>query len=259
MASFAAQHAPISTLLRHALSKFATVRILVTARAGAVLEAIRHQLHRVPRLVHRVAFRASDGQMRASKRIAAFLMLRDGVCRGLKAGDDVTRFALAIVWRCGKLAQVRVCVAVHAFGKCDLVASGSASRHVAFRAQDGRVLARQRVGRGSVRLRVEERRPPTIHGMARGTFSLVLTSGKLATVRIGLVTIRTFCECHHPLEISARVAEQAIHFRMFSEQRIFRFRMIELLAGGDSFPPAGGVTSFTRLRKASPMRIAVAI
>jgi len=116
---------------------------------------------------------------------------------------------------------------------------------VAFRASNSRVFARQWIGRRDMRLHVEERRLPSVHVVATRAFAFVRPRGELARVRVGLVTVCALFEGNRLFEISSRVATQAVHLRMLSEQRIFRLRVVELLVRGDFFPTAGCVAGFT--------------
>jgi len=65
--------------------------------------------------------------------------------------------------------------------------------------------------------------------MAVRTLNPARPFGKLALVRIVSVAIRTLRKRHFLLEISLGVALHALHLRMFSQQRILRFRVIESL------------------------------
>jgi hypothetical protein len=75
----------------------------------------------------------------------------------------------------------------------------------------------------------ELRRFPSIHGVARSAFGATRPLGELAIVRVGFVAVHTGLESQGLLEVPAAVTLNAVDRRMFSQQRIFRFRMIEAL------------------------------
>lgn len=176
-----------------------------------------------------MTFGTRHREMRSLQRKSAFLMLRDGVRGRLESRHDVALFTLALVGSRGKLPLVHIGMAIHAFGKSDLVARRCTGGKVAFRAGYLSVAAQKRVCGRRVRVHIEERRLPSIHVVARRAFSLVRPLGKLASVRIGCVAISAMRESDRLLEISSRVALQAVHLRMLAEQRIFRLRVVESL------------------------------
>lgn len=76
------------------------------------------------------------------------------------------------------------------------------------------------------------------------------------------VAIHTLREEQRPLEVATGVTLHAIHARMFSEQRIFGLGMIEVLADRSHrnlLPAPGVMAGLAALRKASPVRVAMAI
>lgn len=73
------------------------------------------------------------------------------------------------------------------------------------------------------------------------------------------MAVRALRERHRLLEITSRVALQAIHLLMFPDQRIPGLGMIKLLAGRNLLPTGGGVAGFTGLRESAAMRVGVAI
>lgn len=81
-------------------------------------------------------------------------------------------------------------------------------------------------------LQRELRRFPSLHGVARRALGATRPLGELAIVGIRFVAVHARLESQRLLEISAAVALDAIHRRMFPEQGIFRFRVIEALADG---------------------------
>lgn len=82
--------------------------------------------------------------------------------------------------------------------------------------------------------------------MALRTFTLLLAFLKLAFVRVGLVAIAAIREGNLSFEVAVQVASHARNLNVFSNQRIFRFGVVEIKAGQKIFPTAGGVAAFTR-------------
>lgn len=206
-----------------------------------------------------MTFGTRHREMRSLQRKSAFLMLRDGIRGRLESSHDVALFTLALVGSRGKLPLVHIGMAIHAFGESDLVARRCTGGKMAFRAGHLSVAAQKRVCGRRVRVHIEERRLPSIHVVARRAFSLVRPLGKLASVRIGCVAISAMRESDRLLEISSRVALQAVHLRMLAEQRIFRLRVVESLGLRNVLPSARGVARFAGLRKRAVMRIGMAI
>ena len=76
---------------------------------------------------------------------------------------------------------------------------------------------------------------------------------------VGRVAIRTLGKSYGAFEISPGMAIAATHFQVHSDQRKFRFRMVEL--DGQVvylLPPAGGMAGFARGFERSLMRIRMA-
>ena len=197
--------------------------------------------------------------MRPLQRKSAFLMLRDGVCGRLESCHSVALFTLALIGSRSKLALMHIGMAIHAFGKSDLVARRCTGGKVAFRAGYFSVAALKGVRGRRVRVHIEERRLPSIDVVARGAFSFVTPLGELASMRIGCMAICATLEGDRLLEISSRVTLQAVHLRVLAEQRILGFRVVESLGRRNFLPSARGVASFAGLRKSAVMRIGVAI
>lgn len=94
--------------------------------------------------------------------------------------------------------------------------------------------------------------------MARGAFTLVLAVDELTLMRI-LMAIDALCESDRLLEISVRVALDAVNIRVFAEQREFGLRMVKSLVFRHFFPARGCMTRFAGLRKRTVVRIPVAV
>jgi len=94
--------------------------------------------------------------------------------------------------------------------------------------------------------------------VAGGALALVLALRKLPLVCV-LVAIHALRKWKWLLEISLRMTLDALHLRVFSEQRKPRLRMVKLLAFGNPLPTGGGVASLAGLRERSAMRIGMTI
>ena len=98
--------------------------------------------------------------------------------------------------------------------------------------------------------------------MALRALSMLRTLHELPVVRIRLVTIHAFCKYQRLLEISARMALGTIDRGVFALKRVLGLRVIEALIDclqRDFFPTARTVAGLATLRKASVVRILVAI
>ena len=173
--------------------------------------------------------------------------------------DRVAFFATIAERRGGKLAFVGVGMAIGAMSECNFVARRVPGGDVALGTGHGGVASGERISSCGVFFDGEERRMPALDRVAGGTFTFVRTRAKLATMRIWSMAVGTFGERHRLFEIRSGVALQAIHLRMFAEERKFCFGMIEMLVARDSFPAAGDVAGRASFRKSSVVGIAVAI
>jgi len=197
--------------------------------------------------------------VRARQRVAALLVLCDGIGGRLEAHNHMALFTAAVVGRLRELAAMNIGVAIQTICEGNLVARGRPGRNVTFSAWNADVLAIERICRSPMLQDSKPRRLPALDGVALGAFALLLPLGELSAVRIRRVTIGTRLKCDGLLEIAAGVAFEAIHFDVLAKQRIFCLRVVELLAGRNPPPTGGRVTGFTRLRKCAMMRVGVAI
>ena len=145
MARFASFCGAVLSSLGHLLIEFAAMRILVASRAIEVSEMIRHGFCILSLAAGPVTFSTSHGQMSPGKRIAALLMLRNGVGGWTKSSYRVALFAPIFVGSRCELTLMCIVMAVHAFRVSNLVAGRCTGRHVAFVACNARVLAFQRI------------------------------------------------------------------------------------------------------------------
>src|SRR5450631_2816329 len=98
--------------------------------------------------------------------------------------------------------------------------------------------------------------------MAGGAFDALRPLGELAAVRIGQVAVCTFREGDFFLEITTLVTGAAIHGGMFAEERIFRFRVIEVFVDahqGDFFPTSSCMACLAGLRETAMVHVGVAV
>ena len=98
--------------------------------------------------------------------------------------------------------------------------------------------------------------------MAGGALYAARTLGKLAVVRIGLVTIHALLEYQWLLKVSVGVALGAIHGLVLAFERKLGFGVVEALVDGrerNLLPSARRVTRLAALREAAVMRVFMAI
>ena len=157
----------------------------------------------------------------------------------------VATFTGVKIWSRRELPIVLIFVAIGAVLKFNLEERVFALRDMTFAAIDGEMFPFERVSRGCVIFRCKRRRFEAIHGMAGGALRTAWPFGKLAVMRIGLVTIHAGGERDRLFKISTCVAERAIHGRVFSLERILGFRVVEVPIHGcqRNFLPAFGAVA----------------
>ena len=89
MASLASRRAAVGFLLRHAIAKFAIVRILVASRARPIVEMVGDDFRRVSRRTFGMTFVTGDREVRTRQVEARLLMLRDRESRRMESADRV--------------------------------------------------------------------------------------------------------------------------------------------------------------------------
>jgi hypothetical protein len=94
--------------------------------------------------------------------------------------------------------------------------------------------------------------------VAKGAFTLVLAISELALMRV-LMAVAALRERDRLLEVSFGMAPNAVHIRMFADQREFRLRVVESFVLRYLFPARGRMAGLARLRESSMMWIAVAV
>ena len=83
--------------------------------------------------------------------------------------------------------------------------------------------------------------------MAFGAFTLLFALLELALMWIWFVAIAAIGKRKRLFEITIQVTSHAGNLHVFSDQRIFRFRVIEIEAGQKVFPSRRGVATLARL------------
>jgi hypothetical protein len=163
--------------------------------------------------------------------------------------------------RSGELSGVTVRVTVGAELELDFVERVLAFCDMTLGALQARVSALQRIGAGRVLLDAELRGLETVNGVASGALAGVRAFGELSVMRVWFVAINALVECDRLLEVCLRVAFDALHLLVFSEQGVFGFRVIEVLAeaGGHLFPSGGRVTRLASLLEAAVVNVGMAI
>lgn len=248
----------------HALAKLPVVRVLVTARAGHVLEVVRHlRLALGGGLSLRfVTLLASHRQVRSGQYEPGLLVPRQPKRGGLVAVERVTLLAPVQIRRGRELRLVFVFVAVEAATEFDLVKRLFAARDMALRALQGGVLALQGIGGSRMLLQTEHCRLESFHAMTGGAFLAAHAFCELSLMLI-VVAIHTLPKSERLLEIALAMAGDAFHLLVFPQQRILGLGMIKAVIqhrGRHPFPSSGVVAGLTALRRETArMRIGMAI
>jgi len=116
---------------------------------------------------------------------------------------------------CCELVRVPVAVAIGAALELYLEERLLTFRNMTLRALQASMTTLQRICRRSVLFHGEKGRLPSLHVMARSTFTTIDALGKLPVVRI-LVAIHTLLEGQGFLEISTRMALRAVYADVFA-------------------------------------------
>ena len=152
VARFAAQHAAISALLRHALLEFAFVGIGVASGASAVRKMEWQNLVRSSAKACLVALRTGDGYVGPGQHKAGVLVLGDGERRTMKIFHGMAILATILVGSGGKLLVMRILMAIGASCEFYVVDGVFSGRRVALIASDGRMFSFERIVRCCVLL-----------------------------------------------------------------------------------------------------------
>jgi hypothetical protein len=131
------------------------------------------------------------------------------------------------VRRCGELPLVLVSMTIDTALKFNLELRVFSFGNMTLRAFKSRMLALQRVKRGSVILDCKFGRLPTIYRVTSCALCTARAFCELPLVRVWFVTVHALSEHDRPFEITIPMTLPAVHHLMFSKQRKFRFGMIE--------------------------------
>lgn len=261
MAGLAPGGGSVAPRLLHALFEFPMMRISMTTGACQVLPVI-HSGCRLQFLRFLVALCTRHRSMSAGKHEPGLLVLRQREGRRLVTIQVVTPFASVEIGRARKLAGVPVGMAVRAASKLDCEQRFPALRDMALCTFQLGMPTLQRIRRRRVVLHRERRRLPSVDRMATRAFPAIGPVRELASMGIGLVTVHALRKHQGLFEITVRMALDASDSRMFTQQREFGLRVIELLVHrfrGNAFPAVRGVASLASLHEAPAMRIAMAV
>src|SRR5580700_9576597 len=196
--------------------------------------------------------------MRAGQRKTRASMLGDAKRRAVEIHDCVAAFALVVVGRGGELIVVGIFVAIAAGRKLYFVNRFLPRRDMALGALDLDVFALQGITRIVVFLHAEEGWLPAVQVVAFGAFAFLWAGLKLALVRIRLVAVVAVREWDLLFEIAVDVARHAGNLRVLSDERIFRFRVVEIIPRQHRLPAAGGMAGLAGFLELSRVRINVA-
>jgi len=219
----------------------------------------RRRLERPRQLM---AIAADHRLMTAREWEPGVLVLCQAECGRLEPLQIVASFAAVETGRTGKLAGVRIFMAIDAVLKPDVVKRRAALRNVTLGAAQCGVLSQQWIGGSCVFLHAESRWLESVDGVTGRAFSRIRPPGELPAVRIRLVAIHTLPEDERFLEIPSFVTLHTLHRGVLAEQGEFCPGMVEGFLkreAHDPFPVRGAVAGFTSLRKTAAMRVAVAV
>jgi len=259
---FATGWSSIRSHLQHAFLELALVRVSVATRAGEILPVIDRARSWFEFGGFLVAVGAWNRDVPARQNEVRLFVASQCERRWLIAFKVVAPVARIEIGRSRELAAVLVAVAIGATLESDFEQSIFALGDVTLRALQSGMPALQRIGRGCVVLHCEPRWFPPFHGVTRSALCARRPLGELPIVWVGFVAIHTLLKSQRLLEVSAAVTLNAVDHRMLSQQRIFRFRVIETLADGfrrNLLPTASVMAGLAALRETSTVRIRVAI
>ena len=149
VAGFASQGRSVRPACGHPIVELSFVRIGVACRAGAVFKMERQNFVLASPQADLVAFRASDGGMRAGQGEARLHVLGNRIRGAVEVLHRVAVFATILIRRRGELVVMRVLMAIRACREFHFINRVLAGRRMALVAGDRGVLALQRVaGRG---------------------------------------------------------------------------------------------------------------
>ena len=259
VARFATERNSVGALLRHALLEFSLVDIFVAGGAGAVGKMERQNLVGSSGEAGFVALRAGNGHVGPGEHEACVLVLCNRERGAMKVLYGVAILATVLVRRGGELLVMRILVAIRTRSELHFVDRILTSGRVTFVTSYCGMFTFQRIVRSRVFFNAKLRWLPAFDGMAFRTLSLARPRLELTLVRIGGMAIRALSKGQLLLEIASAMAIAAGNFHMRSQQRVFRFRMVELHGRAHFFPTGRGVAGLARSFKGPLVRIGVAV
>ena len=262
MAGFASHDRAIGPRLLHALLELPFVGIIVATGATQTFPVINDCRLGVELRGFLVTFGTRDRNMPAGEREMRLLVLGQAERGWLVSLESVAAIASVEVRCRGKLPRMLVGVAIGAALELNLEQCVFPFRDMTLSTFQARMPALQRIRAGGVFLHREGRRFPSLHGVAGGALYAARTLGKLAVMRIGLVTIHALLEYQRLLKVSVGVALGAIHGLVLAFEGKLGFGVVEALIDGrerNLLPSVRRVTRLAALREASVMRVFMAI
>lgn len=203
-----------------------------------------------------------DRNMPAGEREMRLLVLSQAERGWLVSLESMAAIASVEVGRRGKLPRMLIGVAVGAALELNLEQRIFPLRDMTLSTFQARMPALQRIRAGGVFSHREGRGLPSLYGVAGGALYAARTLGKLAIMRIGLVTIHTLLEDQRLLKVSVGVALGAIYGLVLAFEGKLGFGVVEALIDGcerNLLPSVRRMTRLAALREASVMRVFMAI
>ena len=176
-----------------------------------------------------MAIRAGHSHVSPGKHIVSLLVFGYRKGRTVEVLYGVALLATVLVRGGGKLLVMLILMAIGASREFYFVESVLACWHVAFVAIDSCMFALESIFRRGVFLNAKQRRFPSIHIVAFGAFAFACPRHELTLVRIGGMAIDALCKCDFLFEVAGLVTLITTDLGMHPQQRVFGFRMVELL------------------------------
>jgi len=208
----------------HALGKLAPVRIEVARLATDVREMICRNVSPIGQNL--VALDATDRDVPALQWESGLAVARKAEIGGHEPLHGMAVLTAVLVGNACELALVDVCVAVQAELILDAVLRGLAGWAMTLVAGHGDVLSQERIRALHVGCNRKRGRFPAFHAVAARAFAVVRPGEELASVYVLVAGLAEFVR-NRRLEVGAMMALRATHIEVSSNQRVFRFRMIE--------------------------------
>jgi len=240
VACLASQGGAISPFGSLAFLKFPLVRVRVAGCASGVFEVEWQNLVGSSIQAGFMAIRAGDGHVCPSKHIFGLLVLGYRKGRAVEVLYGVALLATVLIGSGRKLFVMFILMAICASREFYLVEGVLPGWHVAFIAIDSCMFALEGVFRRGVFLDAKQGRLPSVHIVALGAFAFARPRHELTLVWIGGMAIDALCKCDLLFEVACLVTLIATDLRMHPQQRVFRFRMVELLLGHIDLMPTVG-------------------